>query len=43
MASLTAILIVLIGAFLLGVKFVVDLFQERPRKAPLFRRPVSKR
>ncbi len=43
MTSLTVILIVLMSAFLLGVKFVVDLIRERPRKAPLFRRYVSKR
>jgi hypothetical protein len=34
MTSLTAILVVLIGAFLLGVKFVFDVVRERPRKAP---------
>jgi hypothetical protein len=42
MTSLTVIRIVLTGAFLLGVKFVVDLIRERPRKAPFFRRIVSK-
>jgi hypothetical protein len=39
MISFTAILVVLlIGAFLLGVKFAIDLIRKRRRKHPVLRR-----
>jgi hypothetical protein len=38
MMSLAATLTVLVGAFLLGIKFAVDLVRKRRRKVPIFRR-----
>jgi hypothetical protein len=35
MISTAAIVVVLTGAFLLGVKFTVDLIKHRPRKVEL--------
>jgi hypothetical protein len=35
MISTATIMVVLVGAFLLGVKFTVDLIKHRPRKVEL--------
>jgi hypothetical protein len=38
MISAATIVVVLVGAFLLGVKFMVDLIKHRPRKVHIYRR-----